>query len=61
VTETHVREGGLERTPQSTLALLIEVHDTSIDDGAGRNDKEDASTTMFSLCASANMTGEINV
>ena len=35
-------------------------HDASID-AAGRNDRSEASTTMSSSCASANITGEINV
>jgi hypothetical protein len=38
----------------------MEAHDASID-GAGRNDKSAASTTMFSSCASATITGAINV
>src|SRR5918994_3248758 len=38
----------------------MEAHDASID-GTGRNDRSEASTTMLSSCASANINGEINV
>jgi hypothetical protein len=38
----------------------MEAHDESID-GAGRHDTLEASTPMSSACASANITGEINV
>ena len=38
----------------------MEAHDASID-AAERNDTSEASTTMSSSCASANITGEINV
>jgi hypothetical protein len=48
------------KRPQSTLGLRMESQDASID-AAGRKDKSEASTTMSSSCASANITGEIKV
>ncbi|PYQ86055.1 MAG: hypothetical protein DMG02_26155 [Acidobacteria bacterium] len=39
----------------------MEAHDPSIDNGAARHDKSDASTTTSSLRALANITGEMNV
>ncbi|PYR26722.1 MAG: hypothetical protein DMF98_08155 [Acidobacteria bacterium] len=39
----------------------MEAHDPSIDDGTGRDNKSEASTTTSSPRASANITGEMNL
>ena len=39
----------------------MEAHDASSDNGAGRNDRSEASTTMSSASASDDISGELNV